>query len=517
MKNYKILLIILSVVFGGCDDFLDKQPHNKISAGKFWQNKADIEMALTANYGFMHGADGAPWDNPLRGMWGYMASNWDNLTDNSYGQHNYGSTKAIASGDISSTTGGYISGVYKICYQAIARANIFLDELAKYEGNDISDQDKKKIEAEVRFLRAFHYFQLYCFYGDVPLVLEPLNLENQKQTKVSADKVLEQVITDLDFAINNLGTTPYYDNAGHVTRSTAQAMKARVLVYAAYDRSGTPDLELMKEVQDLCIAVIPQYTLSPVFEDVFQDAGQAGNKEIIFSVNYLAPDNVPAYGVDLVLGGWSAVTPLQNFVDAFECSDGLPWGESPLTDPDNPMENRDPRLSKTVFAEYVDWGGGNINIPSNATPTGYGVKKLLDPGNTPYEYTSFSQQNTVVLRLAEVLLMYAEAQNEISGPGEAVYDAVNSIRYRVQMPALPQGLSKEKMRERIRHERRVELAFEGLRYFDLKRWNIAGEVLNNVTDGLLPYKWEDKFYHWPIPQEEIDKNHGTLEQNPDYK
>ena len=113
--------------------------------------------------------------------------------------------------------------------------------------------------------------------------------------------------------------------------------------------------------------------------------------------------------------------------------------------------------------------------------------------------------------------MYAEAQNEIAGPDETVYNAMNAIRDRVDLPGLPQGLSKEEMRERIRHERRIELAFEGLRYIDLKRWHIAGEVLNSVTDGNLPYHWEDKFYHWPIPQDEIDKNHGTLVQNPDYQ
>ena len=517
MKSCKILIIILSIMaLSGCEDYLDKQPLDQISSSTFWKTKADFEMALTANYGYMHGSTGGPWDNPPAGMWGYMLPNWDNLTDNSYGQHNYGGTKSIVAGDISSTTGGYVSGVYKFCYQAIARANIFLNELAKYEGNDISEQDKKEAEAEVRFLRAYYYFQLYCFYGDVPLVLDPLTLDNQEQAKVGADKILEQVFIDLDFAVTNLSSNPYYENSGHVSQSTAQAMKARVLIYTAYDRSGTPNLTQLEEVAELCSSIMPKYSLSPVFEDLFQDAGQKGNTEIIFSVNYLAPDNVPAYGTDIVFGDWMAISPLQSFVDVFECKDGLPWGESPLTNPDNPMENRDPRLSVTVFADYVDWGGGSTHHPSNSAPSGYGFKKFLDPANIPYGYSTLSQQNTVVLRLAEVLLMYAEAQNEVSGPDESVYNAVNAIRDRVDMPALPEGLSKEEMRESIRHERRVELAFEGVRYFDLKRWNIAGEVLNNVTDGFLSYHWEDKFCHWPIPQEEIDKNHGVLEQNSDY-
>lgn len=406
--------------------------------------------------------------------------------------------------------------VYSFSYEAIARANNFLKELSAYEGTDIPESEKKAAEAEVRFLRAFHYFQLYSFYGDVPLVLEPLTLETQEQPKVGAEKILEQVITDLDFAIENLKDVPYRENSGHVVKSTAQALKARVLIYAAYGDNGIPDIAMLTEVRDLCREVMPQYSLSPVYEDLFQDGGQSNNPEIIFSVNYLAPDNVPTYGTDILYGDWVAVSPLQSFVDAFECSDGLPWGVSPLTDPDNPFENRDPRLRKTVYADFVDWGDGNVHVPSNSRPTGYGLKKFLEPGNLPYGYSTLSEQNSVVIRLGEVLLMYAEAQNEIAGPDGSVYEAMRDIRARVDMPPLPAGLSKDAMRERIRHERRIELAFEGLRYFDLKRWRIAGEVLNNVTDGFLPYHWEDRFYHWPIPQEEIDKNHGVLEQNPDY-
>ncbi|MEL7589425.1 MAG: RagB/SusD family nutrient uptake outer membrane protein, partial [Prolixibacteraceae bacterium] len=379
------------------------------------------------------------------------------------------------------------------------------------------EEEKKTAEAEARFLRAFYYFQLYSLYGDVPLVLEPLDLETQHQPKVAAAQVLGQVIADLDFGIENLNAVPYYDNGGHVTQTTAQALKARALIFAAYGNTGTPDPALLTEVRDLCKQIIPQYTLSPVFEDLFQDAGQQGNPEILFSVNYLAPDNVPTYGTDLIYGDWITVSPLQNFVDAFECSDGLPWGVSLLTDPENPFVNRDPRLSKTVFADHVDWGNGNVHNPSNSRPTGYGLKKFLEPGNLPYGYSTLSQQNAVILRLGEVLLMYAEAQNELAGPDQSVYAAMTTLRTRVSMPPFPAGMTKAQMRERIRHERRIELAFEGLRYFDLKRWHIAGDVLNQVTDGFLPYKWEDRFYHWPLPQTEIDKNNGVLEQNPDYE
>jgi starch-binding outer membrane protein, SusD/RagB family len=111
-----------------------------------------------------------------------------------------------------------------------------------------------------------------------------------------------------------------------------------------------------------------------------------------------------------------------------------------------------------------------------------------------------SQQNAVMLRYGEVLLMYAEAQNEIAVPDATVYNAINAMRFRVKMPPLTAGLNKDQMRDKIRHERKIELAFEGMRYYDLKRWRIAGPVLNAVTDGILVYKFLDKFYKWQLPK-----------------
>ena len=200
--------------------------------------------------------------------------------------------------------------------------------------------------------------------------------------------------------------------------------------------------------------------------------------------------------MDQWYGDWLVVSPLQNLVDAFE--------------------EGDPRLEKTIFADEVTIEG-NTHIPSNSLPTGYGVAKFLSPGLMPYGYSTQSQQDWVMLRYADVLLMYAEAQNELSGPDPSVYEAINAIRDRVAMPDIPQGLSQAEMRETIRHERRIELAFEGLRYYDLKRWRIAEEVLNNLDDGVLDYTFEERFYQWPIPQTEIDKSQGQLEQNPDYQ
>ena len=272
----------------------------------------------------------------------------------------------------------------------------------------------------------------------------------------------------------------------------------------------------MAQVKALAEDIIGQgYELSDEYTDVFRDGTQEGNKEIIFSIKFLAPDE--ATSMDQWYGDWIVISPLQNLVDAYEMNDGQAIGDTGSGyDSENQFSNRDPRLAKTIFDDYVDFGDGKVHNPSNGRPTGYGVAKFLSPDLMPYGYSTQSQQDWVMFRLGEVLLMLAEAQNEIEGADETVYNAINAVRNRVNMPSIPAGLSKEQMRERIRKERRIELAFEGLRYYDLKRWRVAGDVLNNVSDGIISYHFEDKFYLWPIPESEIEKNQGKLEQNPDY-
>lgn len=486
MKKYilPILIGIICIGFTGCEtDALDKDPLDKLSSGQFWQSKQDFDMALTAIYGELQNT-----------MFSIGAPNWDVITDNGYGQHNYWGSQAIAQGDISPSSGGYISDVYSSSYRGIARINIFLGQLDNFESDEIDAATKSRYEGEALFMRGFYYFQLYSSYGSVPIVTEALTLDNQIQPKSPAAEVLARSLADLDTAIANLPPALYADNGGHAVKTSAQALKLRVLMFAAYGDTGTPDSGILTQARDLALEIMGSgYDLSPNFEDVFQDATQEGNPEIIFSIKFLAPDN--ATEMDMWYGDWVVVSPLQNLVDAFDPSD--------------------PRLEKTIYTDEVNFNG-NIHNPSNGMPTGYGLKKFLSPDLMPYGYSTQSQQDWVLLRYADVLLMYAEAQNELVDPDQSVYDAINAVRGRVNMTDIPAGQSKETMREIIRHERRLELAFEGLRFYDLKRWRIAGEVLNNITDGMLNYTFEERFYHWPLPLAEIDKGQGILIQNPDY-
>ena len=489
MKKY-VLVVLMSITLISCQkDFLDKQPLDQLSSESFWNSADDFHMALTAVYASLQ--SGFLWDD-FGGIMSAATPNLDVLTDNAFGQHNYWSSQAIVQGNISPSMGGYISEIYNVSYDGIARANMFLMELQEYQGTDLSEEEKAALAAEARFVRGYYYWQLYFFYGAVPVVTEPLTLENQVQPKSPQEEVLNQVLSDLDFAIANLPTHLY--EGGHAVKTSAQALKARVLLFAAYDSSGNPDATRLQKVRDLTLEVMNAgYALDPNFEDVFRAGSQETSPEVIFSINYLAPDNVNR--MDIMYGDWLVISPLQNLVDTFE--------------------EGDERLEKSIFVEEVEIDG-NIHSPSNNVPTGYGVKKFLSPDLMPYGYATPSEQDWVVMRYAEVLLMYAEAQNELSVPDETVYDAVNKVRNRAGLSDLPPGLSKEEMRAKIRQERRVELAFEGFRYYDLKRWRIAEEVLNGVTDGIIPYNFEERFYQWPLPQTEIDRSEGILEQNPDY-
>jgi len=154
---------------------------------------------------------------------------------------------------------------------------------------------------------------------------------------------------------------------------------------------------------------------------------------------------------------------------------------------------------------------------NNISGTGYNPVKYCNWDELPIDYSTISDQDIIIIRYADVLLMYAEAKNEASGPDASVYAAINAVRDRVNMPPVPNGLTKDQMRERIRHERRVELALEGSRYVDIKRWRIAEDIIPQIVDpGGAKRKFDPgKHYLLPFPQNEMDTN-PNLEQNPGY-
>jgi hypothetical protein len=247
-------------------------------------------------------------------------------------------------------------------------------------------------------------------------------------------------------------------------------------------------------------------------------------------------------------GGWGGNCPMQNLVDDYEMSNGVPIEDGASGyDPQDPYTDRDPRFYGTILYNGASYRGRQIetflpggkdspagNEPWNTSPTGYYLRKFLNENISLEDWNSMGTSPWRYIRYAEILLNYAEAQNEAVGPDQSVHDAINEIRNRAGMPNLPAGLSKEQMRERIRNERRVELAYEEHRYFDVRRWMIAEDVENQMARGMSVTKNGDgsftyavkealtgktfsaKHYWFPIPIEEINASNGAIEQNPLY-
>lgn len=539
MKTFRIypLLIAITSFFFACEsDFLDRKPLSSFSDAAVWSDYSLAEQYANNIYsGIISGFD--------RG--GYHLSG---ATDEAENTFPWPVTNDMNRGDLSYTNPdkslryGYFwtnpPTYWTYGYDYIRRCNIFLANIASVPGDTVQ---KAALTGEVKFLRALYYHELTKFYGGVPLVTKPLGVEDISQLLVPRNSYAECV----DFISKELGEAADLLPAirsgaslGRATRGAALALQGRVLLYA--DRWAESAVA-SKKVLDA-----KNYSLFPTFENLFKAANN-NNAEVIFSRQYkstlVAHDFNRNNGL-ISIGGWGGVCPTQNLVDMFEMTDGQTYDKSALYEANNPYKNRDPRFYGTVIYDGAVLGtgadaitvqtrvkgnngidGGPNQTDGNATTTGYYLRKYIDEAF--FKNPTNGYNNWIVLRLGEVLLNYAEAQNEASGPDATVYDAVNTLRARVKMPALPAGLSQAEMRERIRRERAVELAFEDHRFFDLRRWKVAEQVIGSPIYGMrisedgktfTRFKVEDrvfraKDYLIPIQQDELIKN-TKLQQNP---
>lgn len=483
LKYILFILIVPAVI--SCEDYLDKQPTDQLSPATFWQTEQDATMALAGVYRSMQ-------INVIAGnSWGGGIGHWDGLSDNAYCQYPWEDQFTnIGKGEINSTLGGVLTSVYYNCYKGITACNNFLQNVESIESADQALMNKYK--AEVRFIRAFHYYWLTQCFGDVPLVDKVLVLDEMKIPRTAKGTVLSFMYDDLDFAISNLPDETF---SGHIVQASAKALKARVKLFNGEFADAA---SLAKQIMDS-----EKFWLAEDYTSNFlEDSGQDACPEIIFSIKYLAPDNQNQ--CDLVYGWWQSALPMQEYVDSHE--------------------EGDIRLKSNVVQVGDEWPMGHAltgdpYFNDGRTVTNNGLIKWVNPSSDATNWTARGN-DCVHLRFAEVLLVYAEAQLENSGVDASVYDAVNEVRNRAGLEDLPAGLSTEEMREKIRHERRVELAFEAQRYFDLKRWNIAKDiipVLNDPPNQTATQRvWKDHFMLWPIPQAEVDKDPENMQQNSGY-
>lgn len=504
--------LLLAILFSACQkEFLNRVPLTQPTEENFWQNKTDAEFALAGCYNFLSRGANAVSTTATAPGWGGGFMLWETLSDNAYTTSGTGNFAVASFGSFDPLTTGIILDAYTVGYQAIASCNIYLANIGRVPGLTI--QERNRYIADVRFLRAYQYFMLSELYGGLPLITKPLanNDESKRISRVSKTIVVDTILADLEYAVNNLPNTAY---SGRVTRGTALAYKAKVLMS---NGKFTEAAAAAKTVIDEKL-----FSLNASYNSLFLKPGQNNNAEIMFSARYLPPAFYSPQ--DWLLSYVNFVQPLKYLVNDYECTDGLPISSSPLYNAAKPYENRDIRLASTVIVPGNLRGvspGTEFDPARDNVPSGFLPRKGVDPNRFPTTYATISDQDWVLMRYAEVLLTYAECQNEVTGPDVNVYDAVNKIRKRVNMPDLPVGLTQTAMREKIRHERRVELALEGQRYFDLKRWGNIKSVITAVIDPNNKARtFPDRNLLWPIPQSEIDKakalGNTGLTQNPGY-
>jgi starch-binding outer membrane protein, SusD/RagB family len=498
MKKYKLLL--LATLLSACNQsILDVDPTDRFTEQTFWQTEEHASAGLNAIYNTLYQVS-------LHGA--QHMGQLEAFSPNAYAYQ--GDIGNIARGIHDASNTSVINGRWDQAYGGIGRANTLLARIGAIK---MPEASKKRYSAEAKFLRALYYFDLWTVYGGVPVILDAPKAEQGNLPRNTADEVLSQIVKDLDEAAADLPKTYGGADKGRATTGAALALKARALLYAGKWAEAAAAAKAIMDAKT--------YSLFPDYRGLFMQENE-GNSEVIFDVQYKAPEFT--HGNDINYDQFNSFAPTLDLVNDFYMIDGKPMSSSPLYDPANPYKNRDPRLNATIMTVGSQFKGKPV-VASTYPQTGFGLKKgTTYKDNEPApagKVDNISDLNNIILRYGEVLLNYAEAQNEAVGPDASVYAALNLLRARAGMPNVTPGLSKDQLRQEIRHERRIETAGEGLYYYDIRRWRTAETVMN--AEAL---NWQGKRvdtrtfnpardYLWPVPSAAILLN-PSLTQNPGY-
>jgi starch-binding outer membrane protein, SusD/RagB family len=562
----KILcLFLLLVSVSSCYD-LDTQPYDKVSAGSFWKTEEHALQGMMGVYADLKDAN-------LFGLYNMF----DNATDIAMGYDGQG-LGDIINGNFTDRTGAVVNR-WRRGYDGVQRANTAIRNIA---GMDIPENSKKVFIAEARFLRGLNYFYLTNLFGGVPLYDESVDLNRDFNSltlpRSSVEEVKAFIVADLTAAIEGLPVSYPPAQLGRATKGAAYALRGKVSLYNKEWNKAIQDFEEIVNNKSNSYG----YELFPEYAGLFNFKGD-NSKEIIFAIqnkggvgfNYGMPF-AHYLGTRSTFGScWNNGMPTTALADLYENKDGTPFNWEDyisgynassankrkammatqqsgklLTVPDTALlgkiyRNRDPRMTETLVVPYSYQLGWNANAPrmmqlvlasgvnenfgqirNNRGWLTYVWRKFVPEGNLNGELTDRAHTpfNFPLLRLGDVLLMLAEAYNETGQLDKAVTE-LNKVRARSSMPGLNSGLavlavsSKEQMMQRIIRERAVELAGEGHRYFDLKRWGLleqctAGVIEKSIVgDNLLTRTFQERHVLWPIPAQEIEVN-PALTQNP---
>lgn len=551
LKKYIFAGVALTLM-ASCSDFLDTLPSDALTPETTWKTEQDAQKFLIGCY------DG--WEKGEELL--YM----DCASDFGYNNFQWEGYKDFGNGTLSQANPG--TNFYD--YTIIRRCNTLLENIDKIAFSD--EKVKKDLIAQARVIRAYRYFKMNWLYGGVAQIGNYGSAQEAQVERATEAQIREFIHTELDECTSDLSEKPAA--RGRIAQGAALAIRMREALYYG-------DWQVAKEKAQAIIDLSKKngnlYELekgADGYSRLFQVAGQ-DSKEIILAVQYInstKPLGVIGQMYNNGDGGWSSIVPTYQLIDTYEMKSGLTITESGSGyDPAHPFKNRDPRLALTVIYPGADYikadgtkavfntldktidGSANANFMTaadNASKTGLTWNKYLGP-ITQYADIWKSNACPIVFRYAEVLLTWAEAENELNGPSEDVYAKIDEVRTRVGMPKVDQSKynSKETLRELIWRERGVEFAGEGIRRADILRWKtsdgkmLAEKVLNVTLErrvgtvdmkGSDPEsratikqdasaadkkiedrKFEKKNRYFPFGQEVLDKN-PKLTQNEGY-
>ncbi|RZK60722.1 MAG: RagB/SusD family nutrient uptake outer membrane protein [Pedobacter sp.] len=459
---------------------------------------------------------------------------------------------------------------YYSFYEGIRAANFFLDYSKGWKAmitknrdtvTDVTNYTRDKLfissyRGEAHIAKAFYYSELLKRYGGVPIINKTLQQsgDDTNVAKSSYDDVVNFIVSEIDNYKDSIAlnwkTNGYSDQDGRFSKGSALAIKARVLLYAASPlHNPTNDqakwARAAAAARDVMTTTGLGYSLHTAgYGNYFQGNNALASSETILAIRRAGGNDLERANYPIsTSGGSSGVTPSHNLVAEYELKGSA--------DPTDIYKNRDPRLAETIVTNGSTWNGRTIDqsvggsddmTKVNTSRTGYYIKKFLAP-NLDLVNNATAQHQWIAFRYAEILLNYAEAMNEAFGPDNLAPDpasvmtarqAINMVRARagVAMPAVV-AADKSAMRLAIRHERRIELAFEDHRYWDLLRWNDASTLLNQPIRGVKVTKnpngtfnysvvdvatrvFRTPMYYLPFPRAEVVRSNGSLVQNPGY-
>lgn len=536
-KIYNNIIVILSIiVITACS--LDRNPLDRMSEDQLWSSEENALLGITGIYK-NNIAFNAPEYNPSD-WWSYGGLIFmEFASDNGYDRRGTSSGFHQMSNGALLANNGFINNFWTNSYAKIAKANKFLEGI---DNLNASVEVVERFKAEARFLRATQYLYLYQYFGSVPIVKNTLSMEEANNVERSSSDDLKKFIeNELIESENGL---PLYSQLKD--SEIGRASKQATLAFLGRLYLTSKEFSKAADVYEKIVGY-GDNDIDPDYSSLFIPKGE-NSSENIFSMQYLedlAGNAMPQHAYPVKDGGWCLINVSGSLFEAYEFTDGTPFSfDNPLYNPDNLGENRDPRLDYTIFYNNSVFKGSTYHChpddnnsadriaSGQTTQTGFMMRKYFDEGFSG-NLNSYGG-NIPLIRYSEVLLSLLEAKLE---NGDAIDQAlldrtINKVRQResVNMPKITVS-SQEELRERLRNERRVELGMEGIRYWDLLRWNTAHIELNKdimgapfpgstrvskYPDGSVDQygRWyvgtrnfrENQDYHWPIPQREQEIN-----------